>query len=69
LNLELILGVENVRVAGEEVWCGSGLLVSGVAYISCCGVGGVFILSDTGFEIGFDGEGISEAWRLFSWLC
>jgi hypothetical protein len=43
------------------------LLSSGVAYVSCCGVGGVFILSDTGFEIGFDGEGISEVWRFVSW--
>ena len=59
-----MVGVESVRVAGEEVRGGSGPLVPGVAYVTCCGCwGGMFILENTGVEIGFEGEGIVAKWR------
>jgi hypothetical protein len=48
---------------GEEAWIGAGVLISGIAYISTCAADGVFVLSDTGCDIGYEGDGIEERWR------
>jgi hypothetical protein len=52
-----------VRVAGEVPWVGAGVLIPSVAYISTCAAGGVFVLADTGCDIGYEGDGIEERWR------